>query len=207
VLERGQIEGLAGQEPPRIRLPEPGALFSARAARLRELAAEGAIGHSIADYLHLMAALAETQHRVLEDFTPHALPGEAALARGRAHGMPVLDGDVLRDREWQDVLVRLCDALEAAAQPPASVRQMLGRLRAAPADALDRQADAILAGRTADVDVAAAPFVAAALQVRLGALASRLTRESVEGAGAPGVCPVCGTLPVASIVREDSTSQ
>lgn len=207
VLERGQIEALAGHEPPRIRLPKPGALFAARAARLRELAEEGAIGHSIADYLHLMAALADAQHRVLEGFAPQGLPGDPELARGREHGMPVLDGAVLREREWQAALVRLCDALEAAAELPANVRQVLERLRAAPADALDRQADAILAGRSADVDVAAAPFVTAALQVRMAALASRLPREAVEGAGAPGVCPVCGSLPVASVVREDSASQ
>jgi len=47
----------------------------------------------------------------------------------------------------------------------------------------------------------------AALQVCAAAVASRLPREAVEGAGAPGVCPVCGTLPVASVVREDSESQ
>ncbi|HEX6993250.1 MAG TPA: formate dehydrogenase accessory protein FdhE [Gammaproteobacteria bacterium] len=207
VLERGQIEALAGQDLPRVRLPEPSTLFAARAARLRELAGEGAIGRSIADYLRLMASLADAQHRVLEGFAPKALPGDAGLARAREHGMPVLDDDALRGREWQDVLVRLCDALETAAAAPASVRQVLARLRAAPADALDRQADAILGGRSAEVDVAAAPFVMGALQVRLAALASRLPREAVEGAGAPGVCPVCGTLPVASVVREDRESQ
>ena len=207
VLERGQIEALAGQAPPRIRLPKPSGLFAARAARLRELAGDGEIGHSIADYLRLMAALADAQHRVHEDFAPQVPTADPELARARKHGMPVLDAGVLREREWQDVLVRLCDALETTAEPPATVRQVLERLRAAPADALDRQADAILGGRPADVDVAAAPFVTAALQVRLTALASRLQREAVEGAGAPGVCPVCGTLPVASVVREDGASQ
>lgn len=207
ILERGQIEALAGQDLPRVRLPEPSTLFTARAARFRELAAEGAIGHSIADYLHLMASLAEAQHRVLEGFAPIALPDDTDVARARQHGMPVFDTAALRGREWQDVLARLCGALESAAGPPVSVRRVLERLRAVPADVLDRQAEAILGWRSADVDVAAAPFITAALQVRAAALASRLSREAVEGAGAPGVCPVCGTLPVSSVVREDGASQ
>src|SRR5690606_12435507 len=130
VLERGQIEALAGHDAPRIRLPEPQELFAARAARLRELAAEGAIGHSIADYLHLMAALADAQQRVLEDFAPNALPGDAQLSRARQHGMPILDVAALREREWQELLARLCDALEEAAKPRASVREVLERLLA-----------------------------------------------------------------------------
>lgn len=207
ILERGQIEGLAGQDLPRVRLPEPSNLFVARAARLRELAEEGAIGHSIADYLLLMASLADAQHRVLEDFTPKTLPGDADFARAREHRMPILEAAALREHEWQDALSRLCDAVEAATDAPASVRQVLERLREAPADALDRQADAILVGRSADVDVAAAPFVMAAFQVCAATVASRLPREAVEGAGVPGVCPVCGMLPVASIVREDGASQ
>ncbi|HEY8521288.1 MAG TPA: formate dehydrogenase accessory protein FdhE [Gammaproteobacteria bacterium] len=207
ILERGQIEALAGHEPPRVRLPEPDKLFAARAARLRELAAEEAIGHSIAEYLHFMASLADAQQRVLEGFAPKALPGDAEFARAREHGMPVVDGAALRDGEWQNVLVQLSDALQAAAELPASVRQVLERLSAAPTDALDRQADAVLGGRSAELDAAAAPFVMAALQVCAAALASRLPREAVEGAGAPGVCPVCGTLPVASVVREDGASQ
>ena len=235
ILERGRIEALAG-DLPRVRLPEPSKLFAARAARLRELAGKGAIGHSIADYLHLMASLADAQHRVLEGFVPQALPGDAAIARARKHGMPILDAAaLLGERDWQDVLARLCDALETAADPAASpatdqaagpaadqaaspatgpaanlpetVRAVLQRLRAGSAADLERQADAIFRGRSAEVDLAAAPFVMAALQVRAAALASRLPREAVEGAGAPGVCPVCGTLPVASVVREDGASQ
>jgi FdhE protein len=47
----------------------------------------------------------------------------------------------------------------------------------------------------------------AALQVHWTALASRLSRDDIRGIDIPGVCPTCGTLPVASIVRSDSRSQ
>jgi FdhE protein len=45
------------------------------------------------------------------------------------------------------------------------------------------------------------------LQVYWLALASRLSSADVPPIDVPGVCPVCGTLPVASIVRSDGRSQ
>ena len=57
------------------------------------------------------------------------------------------------------------------------------------------------------IEVAAAPFLMAALQVYWVALASRLTPEQVVELEVSGLCPVCGTLPVASIVRADERSQ
>ncbi len=53
------------------------------------------------------------------------------------------------------------------------------------------------------VEPAIAPFLMAALQVYWVALASRLAPADVAALDVPGVCPVCGTLPVASIVRSD----
>ena len=47
----------------------------------------------------------------------------------------------------------------------------------------------------------------AALQVYWVALASRLTPDKVAELEVPGLCPMCGTLPVASIVRADEHSQ
>ena len=54
------------------------------------------------------------------------------------------------------------------------------------------------------MDIAAAPFVMAALQVYWVDLASRLRLENAIAAWTRrGVCPVCGMRPVASIVRAD----
>ena len=80
-------------------------------------------------------------------------------------------------------------------------------MRSCSADQIEAQADALLAARIAEVDAAAAPFLMGALQVYWGDLARRLTVEDVSGVDAPGVCPVCGVLPVASVVRTDARSQ
>src|SRR5690606_25588504 len=102
-----------------------------------------------------------------------------------------------------DVLARICDALEGASGLPAAVRDVVHRLRGAEAEPLEREADAILAARVGEVDIAAAPLLMGALQVSWVDLASRLAVTAADAVSVPGVCPVCGTAPVASIVRAD----
>jgi FdhE protein len=53
------------------------------------------------------------------------------------------------------------------------------------------------------VDGQAAPFFMAALQVYWAAMASTLRVTDVAQLDVPTVCPVCGSLPVASVVRSD----
>jgi FdhE protein len=76
---------------------------------------------------------------------------------------------------------------------------------------LEEQADLLLTSATHGVDAQAAPFVMAALQVYWVQMVCSLSVEQVaEHVGrfdVPGVCPVCGTLPVASIVRADKAYQ
>jgi FdhE protein len=203
VLEPGEIEAFAQRAMPRIRLPARSQVFVARARRLRELGGSGASGHAIADYLRVMAALVDAQQAALAR-SPATLPNEAQLTLAREHGMPPIDAAALGDA-WRDVLRELCAAL---AQPdcPAAVRAALDRLGSSRPEELERQADALLAARAGEVDVASAPFLMAAMQVCAVDVASRLPVETAGALEAPGVCPMCGTLPVASIVRTDEPS-
>ena len=204
ILEPGQIEALAQRSIPRIRLPDRAHVFSSRAERLRKLS-EG--GHAIGDYLRLMAALADAQHVALASFesTP---PAAEQVTRARTHGMPVIPAASWpRDSRWRDLLARLCETVAALPDVPAGVRELCDRLQHAPPEQLETQADALLAARTEGVDAAAAPFLMAALQVHWVDLASRLAAEDVAELGTPGVCPVCGSLPIASVVRSDPRSQ
>ncbi len=207
ILERGRIEA-GGDEPPRVRLPDPRGPFAARAERLRALAAEDAIGRSIADYLELIAAIADAQHAVLAAAEPDVLPVAAERARASSGVAPQPavvrpPGPVIRD-----VLGRLASAVETRADLPASARAVLDRLRDVSADALERHADALLARHDEEIDPAAAPFIVAALQVPFTAAAARLAPDVAEPwAEVPQSCPVCATPPLASIVREDDRSR
>ena len=207
ILEPGQIEAFAEGAIPRLRLPDRTRLFAARAQRLRQLGAAGALGQAIGDYLRLMAAVAETQQVALSTFDA-PLPTATQLAQSHTHGMPLIHASGWpRAREWRDLVAQMCGSVAAARDVPPSAREACERLRALPPQQLEAQADVLLAARAAAIEVAAAPFLMAALQVYWVALASRLTPDSVAELEVPGLCPMCGTLPVASVVRTDARSQ
>jgi FdhE protein len=112
-----------------------------------------------------------------------------------------------RESRWRDVLAQLCISVGAQLEFPASVRDVCHRVSRAQPEQVETQADGILAAQTSGIDAAAAPFVMAALLVYWVDLASQLALEEVSELDVRGVCPVCGTLPVASVVRTDERSE
>jgi len=207
ILEPGQIEAFAQRSVPRLRLPGPAGPFTVRARRLRQLAAPGGPGQAIADYLQLMAAVADAQARLLPDF-PAAPPAPDAVARARAHRMPLIHATGwARPPAWRALLLEIAGSVAASPSASPGVREVQRRLQGLTVQELESQADALLAARASGIDVATAPFLMSALQVQWVALARQLKADDVAPLDVPGVCPVCGTLPVASIVRSDEGSQ
>jgi FdhE protein len=203
ILEPGQIETLAQRSIPRVRLPDRARLFSRRAARLRELAEGAAIG----DYLRLLAAIADAQHAALADFVAPA-PDAAQLERAGEHRMPPIHAPTwARAPQWRDALGQIGRSVAARLDFPAGVGAIRERLSNAPDEWIEAQADALLAARHDMVDTAAAPFVMAALQVHWAALSSGFIVDEVQALDVPGVCPLCGSLPVASLVCAHSPYQ
>lgn len=204
ILEPGQIEAFAERAVPRIRLPDRARVFSSRAERLRKL---GEGGHAIGDYLRLMASLVDAQQAALVSFESTPASAEQ-VTRARSYGMPVVPAASWpRDGRWRNLLADLCERVAAAPGVPTGVQDACDRLRHMPTGQVEAQADALLAARPEGVDAAVAPFTMAALQVYWVDLVSRLAATNVAELGAAGVCPVCGSLPVASIVRSDPRSQ
>ncbi len=196
ILEPGQIEALASRSVPRLRLPDRSRVFAARAERLGALSR----GHALQGYLELLATLAAAQHAALQSLEV-TLPNESRRAAARHHGMPVIPAlGEARSSAWRGVLDALRTAVAAGNYPPA-VAAACERLATRSAEALDAQADRLLAVEVAVGDAAAAPLIMAALQVYWVAMAARLVADDVGVPESSGVCPVCGTLPVASIVR------
>jgi FdhE protein len=202
ILEPGQIETLAARSIPRVRLPDRSRVFADRATRLRALAS----GHAIGGYLELMARLCDAQQAALANH--RATPPDAdTLERAEAHGMPPLPISGTRDAAWRSLPSALLDTLAGAAGAPTQIEALARRIRDASPDWLEAQADAALAGRSDLVDLAAAPFVTAALQVHWTALGACAVAERFVALDTPGVCPLCGGLPVASIVHATSPYQ
>ena len=196
ILQRGEIEALDRIEFPRVRLPQPPALFAERAARLRQLAP----GNPIGDYLRFVARLVDVQARASIDIRT-AESDEPTITRALEHGMPVLPARESVDPAWRQALRLLLAAIrDDASSPPASlqVAAMLGELDDGNLDALARDA---ISGDVAPRWQAARPVVTAALQVAFADAASRLDTKRIAYVDPATICPVCGSLPVASVLR------
>lgn len=200
ILPRGEIEALDHNVIPRVSLPDRASVFATRAARLRQLAADS----PVADYLLLMAQLVDAQQRALKDC---AAPGasEDRLTLAQAHGMPPLQAvGWPRDPMWRGILAQLVDDVARGQNVPAEAVEVCRALRRAvdeDPESLEDLAEALLAEQDQGVDGAAAPFVMAALQVYWTDLASRFDDKQLPVVSPFGVCPVCASLPVASVVR------
>ncbi|WP_144149415.1 formate dehydrogenase accessory protein FdhE [Paraburkholderia sp. BCC1884] len=198
ILEAGDIESLDHTAIPRIRTPERLAVFAPRAARLRQLAA---LNNPIAGYLRLMAVVADAQQAVMAGFKAQP-PSPELIASAQQHSMPLIPAlSGVRDPAWHDVLRQLLDKVEAAGPLTPPLAALLDKLRTLDRATLDVQADAIFAQRFDEVDPASAPFIAAALQVVWTDLAADIDKRAVPYIETLGLCPVCGSHPVASIVR------
>ena len=200
-MKEGQLVPLGGGisvDVPWLRPPhKPEALFARRAARLDDLAA----GHSAGEWLAMLARLCAAQ----------AVAAEAMSATARADGpLPVGETPLRfatwpRHSGWRDALGIIVRTMQEASLP-APARDALARLGVAPATRIEAWADALLAAADDDrPEPAAAPFLAAALQVYFSTLAATVKvaavarQNGVAGAG----CPVCGFAAVAGIVQGD----
>jgi FdhE protein len=203
ILEPGEIETLAQRSIPRIRLPDRALIFARRATRLRKLAVDAALG----DYLHFLAALVDAQHAALAQLSV-ALPAEAHIERSGEHGMPPIHASTWpRAHEWRATLESLCAALAARSDFPAGVREGISMSRRATSAWIETQASSLLDAQNDTIDARVAPLVMAALQVHWVALTTHFAADGVQALDVPGVCPLCGMLPVASIVYAQSPYQ
>jgi FdhE protein len=213
LLEPGEIESLDHNAIPRLLLPQARSLFTARAARLRQLANNDITGipvtESMQGYLQLMAALVDAQAAVAASLPAEAfmLPDAADIALSLEHNMPPLPVSGARPASWRTVFAAILDQLDPLAKEQPQMTGVLAQLRELDAAQLEGCADAVLAEVTEGVDPLHAPFVAAALQVVWAMRASQLDSLAVQPLVTNTLCPVCGSHPVASVIRIGGQSQ
>jgi FdhE protein len=201
IIEPGQIEAPAGQIP-FLRLAEQD-VFKQRAERLLQLSEK----HSFGPYLGFLAALAQAQHEVLKNFPPVPLPSPEQQAVCREHGMPVLGAQAWhRDAAWRDGLKSILHHMMSSPLPaPASAA--VDRLMKISDTELEDIASRLMTGVLATVSAQDMPFVAAALQVYWTHMARALGEQAIGKPEHGGLCPVCGSHPVAGIVRIGGAQQ
>lgn len=201
IVEGGQTKSHAGQIP-FLRLPGPN-IFSDRAERFRQLSQ----GHSLSGYLSFLGTLAEAQQEALNNFPAVPLPSAEQQALCREYGMPVLGAQAWpRNPAWRAGLKEILQDI-AVAPLPSPASDAVARLMQASDSELEGIASRLLSGDLAAVGAQDMPFVAAALQVYWTSMAAALGEHAFGRLEQGGLCPVCGSHPVAGIVRIGGTIQ
>lgn len=184
----------SSSEPPAVIIPDA-EVFAARAARFEQLA----VDHALGDWLRFLAVLSRAQHKVLQALPALPLPTAAALQQARAHRMPALPAQSWpRDVIWHEVLRQL--AVAVAPSAPEAARADLARIATLTPEQIETLAERVLHTELYGDDAALLPYVGAALQVLWTALAQKVG-AGIAALDVPGVCPCCGFLPVASVVK------
>ena len=188
-----QVGGVA--EAPFVRLPDPARLFAGRVRRLGELAP----GHMLADYLELLGRVASAQAEIAAILPPPAAIPADVIAQRAEHGFPPIAVDQVRGSADLAHAIGLLLAAVDIGPAPEQAHQSLEAVRAMPGEERLALATDIFQGGPPVDRIGESLFVAAALQVYLTALATRLDAGTVQPS-AEGVCPACGGAPVASVV-------
>jgi len=197
ILQPGEIEALDRTSFPRVRLPQPATLFQERAARLEQLAE----GNPIADYLRFAARVVRAQHALALKAPPAEPPSSDAVRSAGANGMPLMPVSEPLPGGWRDTLRALVAQLAADAAVPPAPRAVLARLAATDDAALDALARQVLADNLGREDLGAAPLVMAALQVEFAVRAAAVDAGMAPYTEPATICPVCGSAPVAGVLR------
>lgn len=185
----------SASEPPAVIVPDPG-LFAARATRFEQLAED----HSLGDWLRFLGAISQAQHACLQKVPALPVHGAEFQAQARTHAMPPLPAQSWpRDPAWRAILRCLCEDIANVA--PDALRPALATLVARPAAEIEALAERVLHTELYGADAAVLPLIAAALQVYWTRMALDLGNTGIPPLDVPGVCPCCGFLPVASIVK------
>ncbi|MBO0709648.1 MAG: formate dehydrogenase accessory protein FdhE [Acetobacteraceae bacterium] len=168
--------------------------FARSAARLEAVLS----GHPMQDWLQFLARLMRAQHTVAVSLP--ASPDPDRISQGLGTRMPPLAADgYRRDPAWREALAGLLDAFGDTAMPQPA-RQAMEDLRGRDAQAKEDLAEAFLRGLLNIADAGAALYVAAALQVHFTSLAACLPQSLVPLLPERGLCPCCGSTPVAGVV-------
>ncbi|WP_447957050.1 formate dehydrogenase accessory protein FdhE [Vreelandella sp. EE7] len=190
-------------EPPLVVLPES-RLFATRATRFSELETRF---DEMAPFLAFNAHLARAQHRVLKDRKAESFDSQSWDVALDHEFPPLAPSALITTLDWQAdlnaLIAELDRALEAENATFAAQRELLARLGGLSERKVAELARAIVEQQGVDAELRGlAPLVGAALQVAWTRLAQSLARLPHRPKdAAQGLCPCCGTPPVASTVQ------
>jgi FdhE protein len=181
-------------KPPFAVLPDPSTLFLVRSQRFAELAP----GHKLETYLTFLSGVTRAQHEIVPQLPALTMPAADAMAQALAHGMPPLPFETLIDATAAETVRALVAALGPVVMP-AEAAAAVQALRAASTETITSVMSEALGVGSTKADLPQRIFVTAGLQVHAARLAAKLDADALKPIS-DGVCPACGSPPVASSV-------
>jgi FdhE protein len=182
-----------------VRLPRPDALFARRARRIAELAE----GHPMAGFLRLMQQIFAAQAGAAAGAGAIEPLADDAVAFAAEHGMPLIAPESWAPTAtYREALRFIVGHIDRQRLPEATI-EVLDVLGEATEAHLDSLAHAFLAEGVPPRWQGEALFAVAALQVEFARAAALLDKDAVKPLDAKGLCPVCGSPPVAGVVVAD----
>ena len=188
--------------------PNTGQLFDLRAQRFHSLAEAVKDKPEQANWLNFLAELSAAQHAVLNSVAQCELPPPSTRELAHTHLLPPLStASMPRDPAWQNTLKRLIEHLQksgagAACAPDSPLYATLQQLKTSHSATLETLASKVINHQLTEAsDRAASLFIGAALQVYWSVLAAQIDSKTLQRLDNKGLCPCCGSLPVASVVR------
>lgn len=184
-----------------FRPPRLADTFERRARRLRALSP----GHPLQAFLELIAALADLQAAIAVDggAPSPSLARADHIKTALEHQMPLLDLASWRPTAYTRAALRRIARDLPRAGLPAETRDTADRIAAADDDRLDALAIAVVSRAVSASDSGAAVLTVAALQVEFAHYAADLDPRAARPLEAAGLCPACGSPPVAGVVVAD----
>ncbi|MEX4603811.1 formate dehydrogenase accessory protein FdhE [Haemophilus influenzae] len=192
ILSESEIKQVANSyQAPAVLFANPKNLYQRRAKRLRDLAQN----HPLSDYLLFAADIVESQLSTLEKnpLPPQQLEQLNAIE-------PLNAKTFKRDSIWREYLTEILDEIKPKANEQISAT--IEFLEKASSAELEEMANKLLAQEFNLVSSDKAVFIWAALSLYWLQLAQQIPHNSqVENAENLHHCPVCGSLPVTSMVQ------
>jgi FdhE protein len=182
-----------------IRLPRLPGLFEKRAERIAKLA-EGSV---TAAFMRFMGRVFEAQAAACTAVAAVEAPSPETMARASEHVMPPLGSDGWTPTpSYRETLRFIAAHIPRDGLPELTVAALDGIAEAADGH-LDSLARAFLANGMPPQWQGEALFAVAAMQVEFARVAALIDKRVLQPLDAAGLCPVCGSHPVAGVVVAD----
>lgn len=196
LIQPGDIQGMPVDDTPLLVLADAKTLFGDRAARLDKLAGV----HNDSAWLAFCAQLTRAQSACIDLVDKTPVPDHVAQESFKHHVPPLSISTWQAGPDFEAVLSALCNHLlqRNLSDKVKSVVEAL--LRVETRDLIE-QAHAMLEANDTKVSAEFAPFIGAALQVIWTVRAQQFNSLTELHKGESGLCPVCGSHPVASTIR------